>query len=140
MEEDNKYLDIVQKFISIEEIEKFYSLRDKMIKAEAEIFRLEQELAEKLDNKPKYTGSVPYSVTMTLTTDVSIKSSELNHAPQSIEKKSQSYIIDFIDNGYDKLIDRMYNRFTTVLQEACNELVPKQKESDDGDIPPNTRN
>jgi hypothetical protein len=140
MEEENKYLNIVEKFISIEEIEKFYILREKMIKAEEEITKLEQELAEKIENKPQYSGPVPYHVMMTLITEVSMEPADLNHAPQQVEKRSQSYVINFIDKEYEKLINRMYDKFTTVLQEACNELVTIPKETNDDNNTSDTGN
>ena len=132
MENEDKYLNVVEKFISVEEIQQFYKLREKMIKAEEEITRLEEELAEKIENKPKYSGQVPFNLTLTLITEVDIPSSDQNQSPQQIEKRSQSYIIDFIDNSYTVLVDRIYSTFTSVLEQSCKEIVPTPEELKNG--------
>jgi len=118
-----EHKELISSIISISEIQTFLQLQEKMAQAELAIVKAEKELAEKLEQKQTHSGPVPYYVTLTLTSDVSISSNDEAVAPESIEKKSQSYVIEFIDKNYEILIDRIYNKLTDVITEACKELV-----------------
>ena len=135
----DKYKDIISEIISIEEIQQFLSLREKIAAAEAAVVKAEQAIEDQMTSKPAPTGPVPYYVTLTLTTDVVIPSTDPASAPEPIENKSQSYVIEFIDKAYETLINRIYDKLTDVITEACKELVKVPEEPKDVDTTTETR-
>ena len=128
-----QYQEIISKIVSMEEIQQFLVLREKIAEAEAAVAKAEQAMAAQTESKLEPTGPVPYHVTLTLTSDVVIPSKEQTSAPQPVENKSQSYIIEFIDKGYETLINRIYDKLTDVITEACKELVKVPEEPKDVD-------
>jgi|688.fasta_scaffold1017377_2 hypothetical protein len=129
-----EYKDVVAEIISIEEIQQFFVLHEKMAKAEAAVANIQKQANDLLDQKKEFTGPVPYTVTLTLMSDVVIPSADENIAPEQIEKRSQSYLIEFIDNGYNVLIDRIYDKLTNVITAACKELVKSPEDKNDVNI------
>lgn len=128
-----QHKEIISSIISIEEIQTFLKLQDKVIQAEQAVAKAEKELADLANIKTEPTGPVPYYVTLTLISDVVIPPSDQTSAPEPVDNKSQSYVIEFIDKGYETLINKIYDKLTEVITEACKELIPNPKEQNNVD-------
>lgn len=129
----DQYLQIIKDIITPEEINQFFILRDKMVRAEEAIEKEELKIAEVLHTEKTHDGPVPYLVTLTLNSDIVIPPASHNEPPEPVEHKSQSYVIEFIDKNYSTLISLIYEKFTEVLSLACKDLNEHIKEPENVD-------
>jgi hypothetical protein len=130
---EDQYLKIIKDIITPEEINQFFILRDKMVRAEEAIEKEELKIAEVLHTEKTHDGPVPYLVTLTLNSDIVIPPASHKEPPEPVEHKSQSYVIEFIDKNYSTLISLIYEKFTEVLSSACKDLSEHIKEPENVD-------
>lgn len=129
--DEKKYISAISGIITPDEINQFFILRQKMIQAENTLIDIEQDVLSQIQEnaKKEFDGPVPYMVTITISSDVIIPQSKPDEAATPIENKAQSYVIEFTDKGYEKLISLIYDKFTDLLSSACKDLVKKPEDT-----------
>lgn len=127
--------DLITSVISIEDLMKYFELRDKVIQAEKLLAEKEYEVNKSLyeTNIEENAGPVPFVVKINISTDISQASSDKYKEPKVIEKIHKDYIIDFTAQNYKDLIDEFYSSIQTTLEQSCAKVF-KREESDDGNI------
>lgn len=109
--------------ITQDEIDQYLSLKEKINKFEQSIIEKENAANAALLQKPEYSGVIPHQLNITVAIDVYQIQSDLHMAPITIEKLSQSYIIDFLDKSYQPLVEAVYDNMTKVLEMSCKDLI-----------------
>jgi len=127
--------DLITSVISIEDLMTYFQLREKVIEAEKLLAAKEYEVNKSLyePNNEQYSGPVPYTVKINITTDILQAHNDKYKEPRLVEKINKDYIIDFITEDYSKLIDEFYASIQKTLEQACAKIFQKE-EVKDGNI------